>query len=406
MGHADLEVTTVRDVETFVDDLPSLPAVIAHEPTDEGWRGLTADGDVFNIAGHNGNKVAIPESLLITRDGKAVGRREVRNDGINIAEYLQHHDRGVELFRANECSQALAEFEAAIAIAPTARARFNMGLVLLTLGRWQEGIKHHEARLELLMPWTCKEIEQQGVPRWDGLDIAGSTLLLVHDAGFGDTIMLLRCVRRLKHMGVNVRIMVPPELQRLAEQFAPLAKDAEGADYYCPLLSLFFLLQETPETIPNASYLKTDPVLVQKWRNWLGKTGRRVGVAWSVGKDVNGDYPRSIPLALLDDAIGDADVYSVQSQGVDEASALGIARPQFEDLADCAAFMSLMDEIVTVDTAAAHIAGAIGHPRTTVLLSYWHSWRWRLPLYAGLKFCVQPTPGDWTSAVELWKQSR
>jgi len=397
----------MREMESFIDDLPALAPVIAHEATEEGWRGLVANGDVLNIAGQNGHKAVPPDNLLITRDGKAIGRRAVTNeDKISISDYLLHHDRGVGLFRANDCHQALAEFEAAIAIADTARARFNMGLVLLTLGRWQEGITHHEARLELMKPWTCEAIEQQGVPMWDGKDINGKRLLLVHDAGFGDTIMMLRLVRRLKGFGTDVAIMVPHELRRVAEQFAPIAENGAGFDYYAPMLSLFFLMLETPETIPNVGYLKTDPVLVQKWRNWLGKTRRRIGVAWSVRKDVLGDYPRAMPLELLEVMTGDADVYSIQTQGADEAAMLGIATPQFEDFADCAAFVSLMDEIVTVDTAAAHIAGAIGHPGTTVLLSHWHSWRWRLPLYPQFKFYVQQAPGDWPSAIEQWKQDQ
>jgi len=57
-----------------------------------------------------------------------------------------------------------------------------------------------------------------------------------------------------------------------------------------------------------------------------------------------------------------------------------------------------MDEIVTVDTAAVHLAGAIGHPRITLMLSHWASWRWQLPLYQNLRICKQTSPGDWESA--------
>ena len=70
----------------------------------------------------------------------------------------------------------------------------------------------------------------------------------------------------------------------------------------------------------------------------------------------------------------------------------------FDDFADCAALMSLMDEIVTVDTAAVHLAGAIGHPKITLLLSRWHSWRWQMPLYPNVCVCVQASEGDWDSA--------
>lgn len=73
----------------------------------------------------------------------------------------------------------------------------------------------------------------------------------------------------------------------------------------------------------------------------------------------------------------------------------------FRDFEDAAAFMVLMDEIVTVDTAAAHVAGSIGHPRITLLLPWWSSWRWRsdYPLYANMRICQQSAPGDWASAL-------
>jgi ADP-heptose:LPS heptosyltransferase len=70
----------------------------------------------------------------------------------------------------------------------------------------------------------------------------------------------------------------------------------------------------------------------------------------------------------------------------------------FDDFADCAALMSLMDEIVAVDTAAVHLAGAIGHPSITLLLSSWHSWRWLSPLYDNIRVLRQDTPNDWKSA--------
>jgi ADP-heptose:LPS heptosyltransferase len=134
--------------------------------------------------------------------------------------------------------------------------------------------------------------------------------------------------------------------------------------------------------------------------------GNNVGIAWSVGKHVDGDYPRSIPIERLVDAIRarkpDAHIFSIQAQGADEAKALGVQMTTFEDFADCAALVSLMDEIVSVDTAAIHVAGAIGHQHTTVLLSHWASWRWRdNPFYPGMRVCRQASPGDWSSALTL-----
>ena len=113
-----------------------------------------------------------------------------------------------------------------------------------------------------------------------------------------------------------------------------------------------------------------------------------------------GDYPREIPLWQLVEALGDrAEIHSVQIQNADEARELGVDVLQLEDFADCAGLMLRMDEIISVDTAALHLAGAIGHPRVTGLLSHWASWRWIAPWYANMRFCRQTQPDDWDSAL-------
>jgi ADP-heptose:LPS heptosyltransferase len=140
----------------------------------------------------------------------------------------------------------------------------------------------------------------------------------------------------------------------------------------------------------EASYLHVDAKLQDKWLAQLGGHRRRIGIAWSCGVEHKDDFPRSIEFAQLVEMLdGEGELISVQQQG----------REPFEDFADCAAFMSLLDEIVTVDTAAVHLAGAIGHPRITLLLSHWASWRWQLPLYRNLHICQQDSPGDWQSAI-------
>jgi ADP-heptose:LPS heptosyltransferase len=193
---------------------------------------------------------------------------------------------------------------------------------------------------------------------------------------------------------------MPPELERLAEQLAPLVDHVDGVDCWCPMLSLLRFIGDQP--LPRPPYLKPDPTLVEQWRIHLGDIAaprKRIGVAWSVGQHVDGDYPRAIALQQLTAALDpNAAVFSVQAQGESEALACGVYAPRFEDFADCAAFMSLMDGIVTVDTAAAHLAGAIAHPNVNVLLSYWSSWRWLVPWY-DVTLRRQKEPGDWSSVL-------
>src|SRR4030095_1074994 len=161
---------------------------------------------------------------------------------------------------------------------------------------------------------------------------------------------------------------------------------------------LMQLLHETPERISSAPYLKVDRALVAKWRRPLSHE-KHIGIAWSVGKSHEDDYPRAAPLGAFVKALGkEGNLISVQQQGTAEADILGVEHFQFEDFADCAALMFLMDAIVTVDTAAVHLAGAIGHPRISLMLSHWSSWRWQAPLYGNISICRQDSAGDWESA--------
>jgi hypothetical protein len=129
----------------------------------------------------------------------------------------------------------------------------------------------------------------------------------------------------------------------------------------------------------------------------------RIGIAWSVGNIVPNDYPRALPLALLVERLrqirGDAELYSLQIQESEEAERLGVHALRIEDFADCAALASLMDEIYSVDTAALHVAGAIGHRNVIALLSYWHSWRWKAQWYPRMQIVTQDRRDFWPSAL-------
>jgi tetratricopeptide (TPR) repeat protein len=322
---------------------------------------------------------------------------------IQIDRYLEYYNSAVVFFRENSFDLALAAFDRAIKLAPTAAANFNRGLVLLSIGRWKEGFEPYESRLDLMTPPMCRDLE---LNRWRGQNIAGKNLLLVHDAGYGDTIMMLRYVPHLLDRGADVRLLVPVELERLADQVAPVTRITQGADFFCPMLSLLHLLDQTVDSIPYGPYLEVDRGLVTKWCEVIPKSSKRkIGIAWSIGRNVEGDYLRAIPLAQLVAALKGNELYSVQVQGGEEAIELGVKVFNFEDFADCAAFMSQMDAIVTVDTAAAHLAGAIGHEDVSVLLSRWASWRWYdNPFYPNFKLYQQSSSGDWQSALDAYRQ--
>jgi tetratricopeptide (TPR) repeat protein len=393
------EIVTALTIAPYVDDLPDLDPIIAHERTDYGWRGLTQQGEVLEVRGTNGHQIEIPNEITVARGGKPIGRRAIRNEAVDIGAYLARFNQSVALYRANHFDEALRASDAAMEAAPTIRARYNRAWVLLSAGRWSEGFAEYwecEQHQPFMRPRVRAALER-GLTPWRGEDLSGKKLLLVHAHGFGDSIMMLRYVQRLWAMGANVRLDVPDVLRSLANQYAPLdVLDGEcSPDYFCSLLHLLHFLNVTPESVDGIPYMAVD-----KATPGVKQERKRVGIAWSIGQPSDSDYPREIPLAQLVEALGDAEIHSVQVQNAERARALGVHVHELEDFADCARLMLKMDKIVSVDTAALHLAGAIGHPNVVGLLSHWSSWRWLAPWYSNVRLCRQVISGDWSSALE------
>jgi hypothetical protein len=391
---------TLQKLATFTDDLPAHDdPIIAHEPTDYGWRGLSAKGELVEVRSSNGRKAMVPEGdTIVVRGNVATSRRAINNNSdLNIGEYLQHFDRASALTRANRHAEALIEVDAAIALAPTLFARLNRALLLLALNRWREGFGEYRACEEdpRLMRPAMAEALAAGLKPWNGEDLAGKRLLLLHAHGFGDSIMSLRYVPALQAMGATVALKVPKELEKLAAQVAPVADELLDADFFCPLLYLVGMV-ERPWCISPCLCIDAEAVARRRASRGLGW---QIGVAWSPSVVSDFDYPRTIPLGSLADALRGSELHSVQKQGADEARACGVHAYDFEDFADCAALMLAMDQIVSIDTAALHLAGAIRHPRVDGLLSHWSSWRWLAPWYANVRLCRQTSPDDWDSAL-------
>jgi hypothetical protein len=393
----------MRDsLDPFVEQaLPEMDPVISYTVTEHGWRGLTQQGEVLEVHGNNGHKIEVPSEIVVACCGKPIGRRVVRNDiVVDIDDYLLHFNRVIAFSNTNQPLKALAESDVTLSIAPTLRAKFNRAMSLLASGNWEVGLREY-LDCENLEPFRRPQVKESidlGLHPWQGEDLVGKRLLLLHTHGLGDTIQTLRYVDRLKQMGAEVVIDVLPSLRKLVKQSGGtlVSPDQPVPDFFCPLLHLLHWLHETPDSVDGTPYLK-----VGKPRIKLGrKRKRRIGVTWSVGSPSKGDYPRQIPLEEIIEAFPDAELHSVQQQNGDEARSLGVYAYDFEDMADCASLMMQLDAIVSVDTAALHLAGAIGHPHVFGLLSYWSSWRWLAKWYNTVKLCRQVKPDDWSGAFE------
>ena len=322
----------------------------------------------------------------------------------------------VDLHRHDE---ALAAYDQALALAPDdAKVRLHRGLELLRLGRWQEGWAAYESR------WQVAEILAQhkhrpDTPVWDGrADLAGKTLLVQAEQGFGDTLQFVRFVPPLRTRVGRVVLQVQTSLKSLLEnQFegvTVVGRDEPPPHYdaHCDLLSLAGTLAVTPDTLAGGGpYLQPDPARVAAWAEHLPPRPHgalRVGLAWSGNPQYANDQRRSLPSTVLAPLLAVAGVQwiAVQKQVRDQddpwlaaESRLVDVSPWLVDFADTAALFANLDLLITVDSSPAHLAGALGLP-VWILLPWSADWRWLLtredtPWYAAARLFRQVDPRDW-----------
>jgi hypothetical protein len=315
-----------------------------------------------------------------------------------------------------ETGRAIDLYRALLARQPDfIEARWNLALALLAAGRWREGWQAHESRRAdpRLAPRIFAAAGGGAIPAWDGSAPAGRRILLAAEQGFGDTIQFLRYVPQVIALGARVILEVPPPLRALAatipglERLVATGEPVPAADLQAPLMSLPLLLG--PEHPPPAPpYLAADPVRRAAWRRTLDRTlGQAggdyagssstrlplIGIAWAGNPDQPNDRRRSIaetdlvPLA----ALGGLRFVSLQKgrtlPPACRAAGWHDAGPDLADFAETAALIAELDLVIAVDTAVAHLAGALGKP-LWVLLSTAADWRWprgrrRTPWYPG-----------------------
>jgi tetratricopeptide (TPR) repeat protein len=249
-------------------------------------------------------------------------------------------------------------------------------------------------------------------PQWNGAPLAGKTILLHAEQGFGDTLQFCRYVQLVAERGGRVVLEVQAQLVSLlggmagAHQVLARGDDLPGFDVHCPLLSLPMAFGTTLESIPApVPYLRAPADRAAAWADRFGPKARpRVGVVWAGSGSIDNDQ-RSLQLADFARAC-DADVEFVGLQkevrtGDREELARHphIRNLELGDFADTAGAIEQLDLVLTVDTAVAHLAGALGKP-VWILLAFAPTWRWLLgrddsPWYPTARLFRQPEPGNW-----------
>jgi Flp pilus assembly protein TadD len=323
--------------------------------------------------------------------------------------------RGVCLQHLGRQGEAIASYDRAIAIAPQlAEAHHNRGLACLLTGDFPAGWPECEWRWEspqfVKHNFTC--------PAWQGSEpLSGRKILLHAEQGFGDTIMFIRYVPRVVAMGARVALALPPPLIPLfsgiegVEWILAPGESMPEPDLHCALMSLPLAFNTSLATVPaEVPYVAPAPDLVEKWTRTLGPAKRlRVGLAWSGNPGHLNDRNRSIALEKFAPIVGQSAVEFIALQPDVRPHDMEVLRrhPHIrhfgQDFANGAAIISLLDLVISVDTAWAHLAGAMAKP-AWIPLPALPDWRWLLeredsPWYPTARLFRQTSPGRWNDVI-------
>jgi len=291
----------------------------------------------------------------------------------------------------------------AVRVAPN-RADFhtNLAHALLHEGRFAEGFREWEWR----RPSPPRDFSQ---PRWDGAPYPSKTLLIHAEQGFGDCIQFGRYLPLAAQLGgklggklvVEMRPPLAGPIARLLDGIAeivPWGTPLPPFDLHLPLPSLANLFhgQATP-----SPYLSADPARIEAWRERLDMPGRRkIGLVWACNPGA-ADQRRSAPFPLIEKLVRDHPTiafFGLQREGNERCAGMTPLGPQIKDFEDFAAILASLDLLVSVDTAAAHLAGALGR-ETWVLLREKPDWRWLGDWYPNTRLYRQDKEGDWAGVL-------
>lgn len=370
---------------------------------------------------HRAFELGAPKVQALNSLGLALGKQgkfDTATKAFNDALQLEPGNSEITFNLANLAVDQL-KFDAAWPLFAAARItsdspaiRRDEGMARILSGDYAAGWALYEARLEL--PGALRL--HPPCPRYRGEALAGKRLMLLAEQGYGDTLMFCRYGKLLAEQGAELIWVVPNGLHKLLSANLPGKVFAEHvplpeADYYLPLMSLPLVTGKiAPADFPATPYLKApDQPLLPKAK--ADKT--KVGLVWLGSPTHERDHERSIPLenfiplftglkaqfyAPFTGAGVDKIVNDIQQQ----TPLMPLAK-LIKDFADTAALLQQLDYLVTVDTATAHLAGALG-VQTYLLLQHSPDWRWGIssettPWYSNMTLLRQPRYGDWESVI-------
>ncbi len=362
-------------------------------------------------------RTSLGRTLLLKDDvGRAVTEFQNVLDA-DPAHVSALNNLGVALNLIGDRAGARSAYERALAADPDhVDAHFNYSHLLLTEGDFENGWRHFEWRLR--RPDYGRKFD---VPLWRGEPLNGRTILLWSEQGLGDAVQFIRYAPMVAAQGGTVVVECRKPVIRLFEQIAALSgvfenREAKGYDLHIPMMSLPSVfksdLDSIPGTVPYVEGLEPSPVPASDG-------ALKVGLAWAGNPGYSRDKHRT---RALEEFAPLADVPNVEFFGLQTGPAGKQAPPPgmvFTDLVedvldfhDTARIMLDLDLVISVDTAMAHLAGALGLP-VWVLLYKASDWRWLLdrddsPWYPTMRLfrCEDDWPalfGDVASALQRFR---
>jgi tetratricopeptide (TPR) repeat protein len=331
-----------------------------------------------------------------------------------------YNNLGIAFLDEGDLDTAIELFNKAVRKLDYGEAHWNLAVGSLLKGDFSRGWREFEWR------WKWKDfpspVRNFSQPQWLGEDVVGRRVLLHAEQGLGDTIQFVRYASQVTARGATVILECPPELFRLLKDLPGIhqtiiaGQSLPEFDLQCPLLSLPLAFGTQLESIPcSIPYIPADPQLAQTWIEEIADKSPdlKVGLVWAGSPIHTKNKRRSMELRQFSplSAVRGVKFYSLQKgapakqlHDSDVGLKLNDLTHKLTDFADTAAVIANLDLVITVDTAVAHLAGAMGKP-VWVLLPFVPDWRWMMdredsPWYPTMRLFRQKAAGQWDEVIE------
>lgn len=380
MGEYEQSIAALRQADALLPDTPAI---------------LSNLGAVLNSAGQSEAAIPILQRAL-----------QLQPDHVESLLCL-----GATLHDLQRMEEAIVLFDKAVALQPeNPEGHWGLAMSLLRLGDFSRGWKEFEWRLRMPRLNQRRDFPK---PQWHGEDPSGRTILLHAAGGFGDAIQFIRFAPEVARLGAKVILEGHANLIRLLSRVPGISTVIRRGDplppfdWHIPLPGLPMAMKTTLETIPAQPYLSSPPELAAAWRSRLAGDGSfKVGLVWAGSERTDRSHRLDL-FAPLAEARG-TKFFSLQKgpessqtppPGMNWADFTG----ELRDFADTAALLEQLDLLITVDTAAAHLAGAMGKP-VWVLIPRRADFRWLRGRsdslwYPTMRLFLQERLGDWETPV-------